>query len=241
MKKETTLSEINKVFFDFKKDYEDIFARFNYKNLLSSYTAILHKSNINHNIKKDLFTAYNKTLDDITTIKTTIALSLSKSQSKISNLDYAFVAKINELATSLKQYTSKTRSNCKAIITQSSSLDIIRKINSIDNSIITYYNHCREIFTKLKSIHRKNKSTNEHHSRQKSVETTPIQKIYKRTNSSYELSEQSDYMRYETSPNSHGFFNTKQSFTSMMRNKHCNNDKYIFELTFINIFYLRKC
>lgn len=224
MKKENTLSEINKVFFELKSNFERSFERFNYKKSLLDFTNVLQRSEHHtKNFKKDLLNLYTKTLDDITTIKTTLMMSFTKSQNKIHQLDLQFVGKINELSSSLKDYANSTRSLCKGVIKMSISSEIKERIKDIDKCLISYYDKCKGVFSSIKTIHRKVPSESDSDKlfkRMIRVEKATPQKV-RTTSSNYEATEtqQSEgFRRMATSPNNNSH-NYKKSNSIKYRNK----------------------
>ena len=220
MKKEKALSEINKVFSDLKTNFSNSFSHFNYKQSLLDFTNLLHRSDrYPKTFKKDLLSLYTKTLDDIASIKTNLLMSFTKSQNKIHQLDIEFVAKINELSSSLKSYANSTRAQCKGVLTLCPSIEVKEKIKDIDNLLISYYDKCKCIFSSIKTIHRKVPSERESDKlfrRITRAEKATPQKV-RTTSSNYEATEtqQSEkFRRISTSPN-----NFNKSFSINYRNK----------------------
>ena len=146
-------------------------------------------------------------------------MSFTKSQNKIHQLDIEFVAKINELSSSLKSYANSTRARCKGVLTLCPSIEVKEKIKDIDNLLISYYDKCKCIFSSIKTIHRKVPSERESDKlfrRITRAEKATPQKV-RTTSSNYEATEtqQSEkFRRISTSPN-----NFNKSFSINYRNK----------------------
>lgn len=209
----STLSQINKVFIDFKNHFEQTFATFSYKKILFDFTNKLHTDKLSS--KNDMLNYFTKILDEMITIKSVLLISITSVQSKIRSLDMQFVSKINELSLNLKTFVTNARDFNKKIIQQFKNElpKIIYPIKEIDKELISYYDNCRGLFSQIKSIHITGDEKKEL-KRVKSVETAfsvkkgkTINNFFisdKKSNSHYEpiettLSECNK--RIETSPN----------------------------------------
>lgn len=148
-----TLSQINKVFIDFKNHFEQTFAAFNYKKILFDFTNKLHSDELSS--KNDMLNYFTKILDEMITIKSVLLISITTVQSKIRSLDIQFVSKINELSLTLKNFVTNARDFNKNIIHQFQNVlpNISLPIKEIDKELISYYDNCRGLFSQIKSIH----------------------------------------------------------------------------------------
>ena len=148
------LSEINQIIIDLIVSFTNKFNLFIYDSYLLDFKDKI--KDLDSKQKRKLTTYYQKTLNDFTLIHQNLSLSLSKTQSRIKQIDQKFVENLNSLSQILKIYTENTRSVYKDIITHyPNNKDIYTKIKNLDKNLVNYHSDTKSIFVSIKSIHRK--------------------------------------------------------------------------------------
>lgn len=151
------LSEINQIIIDLIVSFTNEFNLFVYDSYLVDFKDKI--KDLDTKQKKKLITYYQKTLNDFTLIQQNLSLSLSKTQSRIKQIDQKFVENLNSLSQLLKIYTENTRSVYKDIITNyPNNKELYTKIKNLDKNLVNYHSDTKSIFISIKSIHRKDNS-----------------------------------------------------------------------------------
>ena len=135
-------SKFNILLNNFKKDYENIILNLNKKLCFKKFETFLKNNHDNNNILK----YFHEFLNEITFSHNNIKNKINNLSNEIRFVENNFVLLINEIASTLKNYTLKTRAIYKTF----------DNTKSLNDDLLNYYNNTREIIKKLKIIHEPN-------------------------------------------------------------------------------------